>query len=230
MTIFAHVATGGERDRLPIRRVLFLCEAFDFSRQYFHCPRGFIRWCRKIESTGNRIIHCAPTLSNSPATMTLFDIRTSESLFAGIASLFDDLHFNTDPSKANLVLSRVIADLAPLHGTEVRKTIDREFTRATALARRIEFNRDKIGSHNDLVTNLQIEQHYRTGAPYPAKRITVRRILKIMASLNTITDAIVAHNRPSEPTWYDSDLQIERFFDILADGIPRAKGAEPQKP
>jgi hypothetical protein len=125
-------------------------------------------------------------------------------------------------SKANLVLRRVIDDLAPPDGTPERATIEKDYAEALALAHPILHARDKLGAHNDLLTNLQVAEHYLFNTcPYPVKNVTVGEIEEIMLRLIRITDEIVAKHRLGTQ-WYERKIEVKELFMRLYRGKCKA--------
>jgi AbiU2 len=151
----------------------------------------------------------------------LFDVLTHACILtacSNIASLLDPRSSQKDPSKMNLVMRRVVDDLAPPIGTPERAAIEADLGRVDNLAKPILLSRNKIGAHNDLSMNLAIARHYAEATQYPLPVATVGDLEEIMDCLVRITDAIVGHFRPGQQ-WYKRDIEIDRFFDVLTKGI-----------
>jgi hypothetical protein len=160
--------------------------------------------------------------------VNLFDYleyATVLTVLMGVASFLDKVHMGTDQSKANLVLRRVVNDLAPPVGTPERLKIEADLARAEQLATPIFLTRDKLGAHHDLATNIGVMKHYRHGDAYPLRNATGAELEEIMECFTRITDAIVATAAPGR-VWYAREIEVDRFFDTLLRGltIPVAAG------
>jgi hypothetical protein len=157
----------------------------------------------------------------APRLFDCFAQACNLTVLSGIAAMLDPPHSTGNLSKANLVLRRVIDDLAPPEGTPERAAIEKGYAEAIALARPILHARDKLGAHNDLLTNRQVTEHYLFNTAYPMKNVTVGEIDEIMLRLNRITDAIVAKHRPGTQ-WYEREIEVKEFFMRLYRGKCRA--------
>src|SRR5205823_1948058 len=100
------------------------------------------------------------------------------SVYMGIAQLFDSPETFNDPKKANLVLRRVIDDLAPAAGTAERKSIEADYSAMEPTVKLIKKWRNVVGAHRSLTTILALVDYMKSGKtqPHPLPHIPLMKL------------------------------------------------------
>lgn len=204
-----------------IRIVTFQRRVWEASVEMFHKPAAESPLAPRM--TRMQVMHIvAPDLFSVLRDVCVLTVD------AGIACLLDPEISMNDPTKPNLVLSRVIADLAPPHGTPARAAVDAAYDELKKLADPIRTSRNKVGAHLDLRVALAILNHDDDPAgmtSYPLKPVTVGELERMMELLTRITDEIVAHARPGR-SWYEQPISadVNKLFSTLFRGVLKRPG------
>jgi hypothetical protein len=184
---------------------------WDVTRDVFHTDTRRLDLMRRVDAMN--VV--------APRLFGILGRACELTVLSGIASFLDEIHFPNRPDRANLVLERVIEDLGPRVGTPERIRMEIDFKRAKALAKPILESRNKVGAHNDLILNLMVANHERTGTKYPLANATVGQIDKIMRRFIRITDGIVARHGTAKIIWGDEGIETQRLFEVLKRGLSR---------
>jgi hypothetical protein len=138
-------------------------------------------------------------------------------LYMAIAQLNDPAETLNDPAKANLVLARVIDDLAPAPGTADRDAIDVDCATFRASAYPITKWRQKWGAHRDLLKALAVVDHLTAGAPHPLPEIPATTVKEAVNCLIRIAQALVNEHTPGKQWCVPSAAkrEVEKFVRLF---------------
>lgn len=136
--------------------------------------------------------------SFTPYLTDCINTAITASVYLDIAKLNDRVISQNHHGKANLVLRRVIEDLAPSVGTPERNAVEAEYARLLPTVEKLKEWRDKFGAHSDLLRALATLEHLTTGTPpsNPIPFISLRELSEAVDCITRITDAIVLHRQP----------------------------------
>jgi hypothetical protein len=143
------------------------------------------------------------------------------SVYMGVAQLFDPLTTFNDHTKSNLVLRRVIDDLAPPVGSSQRKQIDADYVAMQPTVQLIKEWRNVVGAHRSLATVMKIVDYIMSGHthPHPLPRIPIGKLRDVVKRLISITDTINTHVEGQWSQWYEPALahEIDTIFELIAE-------------
>jgi hypothetical protein len=152
----------------------------------------------------------APCLKDSVST------QLTIAVYMGIAQLFDPLATFNDPKHSNLVLRRVIDDLAPAAGTPERNEIEGHYRAMQPTVEKIRKWRNKIGAHRSLTIALELVEYIESGGakPHPLPFIPIKEVTDVLHGLVRITDILTLHVDGQQFQWYDGAVipEIENLF------------------
>jgi hypothetical protein len=152
----------------------------------------------------------APRLKDSVST------QLTIAVYMGIAQLFDPLATFNNPKHSNLVLRRVIDDLAPPTGTLGRNEIESHYKAMQPTVEKIKNWRNKIGAHRSLTIALELVEYIESSGakPHPLPFIPIKEVTEVLHGLVRITDILTLHVDGEQFQWYDGGVipEIESLF------------------
>jgi hypothetical protein len=131
-------------------------------------------------------------------------------LYLEIVKLHDPLFSNNDVNKSNLVLRRVIDEVAPPVGSRERAAIESDYDKMQPTIKKLKDWRIGFGAHKDLVKSLQMQSHLnnRDREPNPIPRIVVKELRECVDGHIRITDCMISYYLP-DFQWYDDQIGEE---------------------
>ncbi len=144
------------------------------------------------------------------------------SVYMGIACLFDSPMTFNDPGKSNLILRRVIDDLAPPKGTPERARIEADHLAMKPTVKLIKDWRNVIGAHWSLPTTIALVDYIKSGhkQPHPLPHIPLMAVRDVLQCLVSTTDAITKQIEGGPSQWYDFGVVREVNTLFAAAGVP----------
>jgi hypothetical protein len=141
-----------------------------------------------------------------PALADSVGLSLTVMVYLEIAKLHDPATSMNRPDKRNLVLRRVIDELAPPTGTPARSRIEDEYLKLQPTAAKIKDWRNSVGAHKDLLMSLRVMDHLlNRSQPHPLPFIPLFELQSAVNSIFEITDLIVATYLP-DMSWRDTEL------------------------
>lgn len=155
---------------------------------------------------------------NVPVLGDCISTLLTVSVYMEIAQLFDPLMTFNDHRKSNLVLRRVIDDMAPPVGTAERTQIEADYMAMESTVKLIKEWRNVMGAHRNLITTIRLTDYVRSGhkQPHPLPHIPLMDVHHILECLVNITDAIVDHAGVASSSY---DFAVVREVDLIFAGI-----------
>lgn len=155
-----------------------------------------------------------PHLKDSVST------QLTVAVYMAIAQLFDPLATFNDPKHSNLVLRRVIDDLAPARGTPERNEIEGHYKAMQPTVEKIRKWRNRIGAHRSLTIALELVEYIESGGakPHPLPFIPIKEVTDVLLGLVRITDILTLHVDGQQFQWYEGAVipEIESLFAKLS--------------
>jgi hypothetical protein len=155
--------------------------------------------------------------STLPALADCISTVLTTSVYMKLAQFFDPMETFNDYAKSNLVLRRVIDDIAPPAGTPERHQIEADYDAMEPTIKLIRQRRNSFDAHKSLATTLAIVDYIKSGStlPHPMPRIPLGQVADTLTRLVNITDLMTAHVEGKQVSWYDKRViqEIKTIFD-----------------
>lgn len=151
-----------------------------------------------------------------PAFADSIGTHLTISVYMGLAQLFDPPESFGDPNKRNLVLRRVIDDVAPPIGSPERTQIENDYKAMEPLVKRLKDWRNAVGAHRSLNTTLALMDYIENGhsTAHPLPHIPLMELHATLERLIGITDDLVKQVQGKFEPWYEPEVvrEVDRLF------------------
>jgi len=167
-----------------------MAAAFAISVGHIRRQWDALHYLFRVPATKQSLIKITPALSDIIAT------SLTVTVYILITQLYDPPISMKDPTKRNLVLQRVLDELAPAKGTPERAKIDAEFERVKPTFDKLKIWRNCVGAHKDLTTAIGIVDHILGARTNPIPRIPLADVEETVKWLISLKDVVAANHCP----------------------------------